>query len=91
MSDRRKKTPEISEIVLFIAQIVLSFILVIVSLWHLSDHKCESRSLWYSMFTGAIAYLIPNPTIKPLMVMEEALNGVEEEKPLGESEEERQV
>lgn len=77
-----KKSADVSGIILFVAQITLSFILVIISLWHLSDHKCEDRALWYSMFTGAIAYLIPNPSITPLSFMKK--EEVEEDEKMSE-------
>ena len=53
-----------SKFILFIAQLVLSLTLCAVSLVHLSRDECKNPSLWLTMLSGSIAYLIPNPSVK---------------------------
>ena len=67
MAEERAKlstTIEGTQFLLFATQVALSCILVLVSLYHMSEKACENKAMWYSLFTGSVAYLLPNPTIK---------------------------
>ena len=59
-----RPTIEGTQFLLFATQVALSCILVLVSLYHMSEKACENKAMWYSLFTGSVAYLLPNPTIK---------------------------
>ena len=54
--------------VVFFAQIIILYIVIIVSIINLSLQDCGSSScacdLWTTLLSSSIAYLLPNPSLK---------------------------
>ena len=51
----------------FICQIIVLYIVIIVSIVNLSLRECDTScdcNLWTTLLTSSIAYLLPNPSLK---------------------------
>lgn len=51
------------DVVLFVVQVILIFVVVCISLTNLS-FGCDNPNLWTVLLTSCLGYIMPNPKIK---------------------------
>ena len=57
--------PTARSVAVFLSQLLLIYVVVIVSLYNLTQGKCteEQRQLWVALLSSCLGYLLPNPSI----------------------------
>ena len=56
--------------VMYLSQIILIFIVMLTSLYNLSNNVGDS-SLWTALLTSCLGYILPNPKIKSVKIKNE--------------------